>query len=231
MVIQFEHRPSDSPAVERVWRSRSDHQEWMTSVASAHWTLVAWRVGRGWRVAAQGPEATATTAPVPPGTEFVGIRLALGMRLDRPATDRIVGDAAEFSVSRHSVRIGDVTLPLPSYDDAEDLVGRLIGTNRLLRDPLVIDTLRGERVATTARTVRRHFLATAGLTAATVRQIERARAAALRIRTGEPIGEVAHELGYFDQPHLSRSLTRFVGHTAGELRSGAAEQLSVLYKT
>lgn len=203
----------------------------MTSIASAHWTLVAWRVGREWRVAAQGPEARASRAPVPPETEFVGIRLALGMRLAEPATHRIVDDAAEFSVSKHAVRIGAVTLPLPAYDDAEDLVRRLIKADRLLRDPLVIGALRGEPPATTVRTVRRHFLATAGLTSATVRQIERAREAGLRIRAGQAIADVAHELGYFDQPHLSRSLTRFLGHPAGALRDGTAGQLSLLYKT
>ncbi|GAB3759274.1 helix-turn-helix domain-containing protein [Microlunatus parietis] len=231
MAIHFEHRASDSPAIERVWRSHSDHEESMTSVASAHWTLVAWRVGREWRVAAQGPEARASTAPVPPETEFVGIRLALGMRLAQPATDRIVGDAAAFSASKHSVRIGDVTLPVPAYDDAEDLVRRLIKTERLLSDPLVINALRGEPPAASIRTVRRHFLATTGLTAATVRQIERARAAAVRIRAGQVIADVAYDLGYYDQPHLSRSLTRFLGHPAGALRDGTAGQLSLLYKT
>ena len=61
--------------------------------------------------------------------------------------------------------------------------------------------------------------------------IERVCAAAALIRTGAPIADVAHDLGYYDQPHLARSLDRFIGHTATALRNGASGQLSLLYKT
>lgn len=47
-----------------------------------------------------------------------------------------------------------------------------------------------------------------------------------------PAHAVAHRLGYFDQPHLARSLIRYVGRTATQLRASAsAEPLSLLYKT
>ncbi|WP_132214843.1 hypothetical protein [Kribbella steppae] len=78
MAIEFDDRPSESPYIERVWRSRSDAIDRMTSIATAHWTLVAWRAGRTWRVAVQGPESGATTARVP--TEEVRLH-------DRPGTD------------------------------------------------------------------------------------------------------------------------------------------------
>ena len=45
------------------------------------------------------------------------------------------------------------------------------------------------------------------------------------------IADVAHDLGYYDQPHLARSLGRFIGHTATELRTGTTGQMSLLYKT
>ena len=96
---------------------------------------------------------------------------------------------------------------------------------------MVIDVLRGWSPDITARTVRRHFLSATGLTPGGVRQIERAREAAMLIRTGAPIAGVAHDLGYYDQPHLARSLGRFIGHTATELRSKTSGQLSLLYKT
>lgn len=232
MALTFDDRPSDSPDIERVWRCRSDGVDEMTSIATAHWTLVAWRDGRDWRVAAQGPETGGTTAPVPPEAEFVGIRLSLGTALERLPTDRLVDHDAEFpDVSRHSVRIFGHTVPLPGYDDAEDLVRRLVRAGAIVRDPMVRDVLRGWQPDTSARTVRRHFLSATGLTPGVVRQIERAREAAMLIRTGAPIADVAHDLGYYDQPHLARALGRFIGHTATELRTGASGQLSLLYKT
>ena len=42
--------------------------------------------------------------------------------------------------------------------------------------------------------------------------------------------EVVHELGFYDQPHLSRALTRFIGRTATQLAQGRpAQPLSLLY--
>jgi AraC-like DNA-binding protein len=45
-----------------------------------------------------------------------------------------------------------------------------------------------------------------------------------------PILDVVHRAGYFDQPHLSRSLKRLIGMTPSEI-AGGARQLSFLYKT
>ena len=230
--IEFDDRQSESPYIERVWRSRSDAVDRMTSIASAHWTLVGWRAGRVWRVAVQGPETGATIAPVPTDTQFVGIRLSLGTTLESLPLGRLVDDGAEFAdVSRLSVRVFGHTMPLPDYDDAEDLVRRMALAGVVVRDPMVSDVLRGWSPDVSARTVRRHFARVTGLTPGAVRQIERTRAAAALIQAGAPIADVAHDLGYYDQPHLARSLDRFVGHTATALRDGTAGQLSVLYKT
>ena len=66
-----------------------------------------------------------------------------------------------------------------------------------------------------------------GLAPGAVRQIERARAAAALIQTGAPIADVAHDLGYYDQPHLARSLDRFIGHTATALRDATFDTILV----
>jgi AraC-like DNA-binding protein len=43
---------------------------------------------------------------------------------------------------------------------------------------------------------------------------------------------VAQQAGYFDHPHLSRSLRRFTGHSPTQLLDETqATQLSFLYKT
>jgi methylphosphotriester-DNA--protein-cysteine methyltransferase len=82
------------------------------------------------------------------------------------------------------------------------------------------------------RTVQRRVAAATGLTQGAIRQIERARQATILLAEGVTPLEVVNRLGYFDQPHLARSLQRFIGRTATELRrTEAAEQpLSLLYK-
>lgn len=52
------------------------------------------------------------------------------------------------------------------------------------------------------------------------------------LQAGAPIAMAAEQAGYFDHPHLSRSLRRFTGHTPAQLLDGErADQLSFLYKT
>jgi methylphosphotriester-DNA--protein-cysteine methyltransferase len=65
-----------------------------------------------------------------------------------------------------------------------------------------------------------------------VRQIERARYATTLLRQGRAILDVVYEAGYFDQPHLTRSLKRFIGLTPAQLMDRSKDvQLSFLYKT
>jgi methylphosphotriester-DNA--protein-cysteine methyltransferase len=83
------------------------------------------------------------------------------------------------------------------------------------------------------RSVQRRVALATGLTQSGIRQIERARQAAILLGEGVASLEVVNRLGYYDQPHLARSLTRFIGRTATDLcRQDVTEQpLSLLYKT
>src|SRR5690242_16302025 len=107
---------------------------------------------------------------------------------------------------------------LPDYDNAEGFVRRLVRQDVLVRDPVVAAALRDAPADVSERTVQRRFLAATGLTRGAIRQISRARQAAVLIQEGLPVHRVVYQLGYFDQPHLARSLTRFIGRTATQLR-------------
>ena len=100
----------------------------------------------------------------------------------------------------------------------------------ITRDPAVDAVVGGQPPPQSLRSVQRHFLHATGLTHRAVRQIERARYATNLLRQGTSILDTVYEAGYFDQPHLTRSLKLLVGQTPVELARGAA-QLSFLYKT
>jgi methylphosphotriester-DNA--protein-cysteine methyltransferase len=80
------------------------------------------------------------------------------------------------------------------------------------------------------RTVQRRFLQATGITQSAARQIERARYATQLLKRGDSIADTTHKAGYFDQPHLTRSLKRLIGQTPAELLRNGSE-LSYLYKT
>ena len=71
------------------------------------------------------------------------------------------------------------------------------------------------------------------LTQATARQIERARYATLLLQHGSSILDTTYEAGYFDQPHLTRSLKHFIGQTPAQIqeKSRSLPQMPFLYKT
>jgi hypothetical protein len=231
MALVFEDRPSDSRYIDRVWRSRSHDIDEMTSIATGHWTLVVWEEAGSTHAAVQGPESRATRAPVPEEASVLGIRFALGTALRRLPMDRLVDGDVQFpDVTSRGLWLAGSRWSMPDFDSAEDFVRALVRADVLVEDPVVVRVLDGQPTELSARSVRRHFLGATGLTHQAILQIERARRAASMIRDGMPVPQVTHDLGYFDHPHLARSLRRFIGHTATELRDGRGTQLSILYK-
>ncbi|MGO4534194.1 AraC family transcriptional regulator [Leifsonia sp. 2MCAF36] len=199
----------------------------MTSVARAHWDFVFWEAPDGIHAGVHGPESRATRAPVADDSEFTGIRLALGTFLAGLPVPAFVDRFVSLPVDGDAFRFGGERLRLPRFDQAEEFIEVLIRTELLLSATFQEGSVPSDR------TRQRRYLAATGLPQRTVRQIERANHAAVRLRAGEPPATVAHDVGYFDQPHLARSLRRFIGPSATELATGAHPDgpLSLLYKT
>jgi hypothetical protein len=233
MGLEIESRPSDSPYIERVWRSRSHGVGRMTSIATAHWDLVFWEQRGQVNVAVQGPESTASPAPVPEDATFFGISFSLGTSMPHLAINRLVDGSAEIpDATRGSFWLKGSAWHLPDYDNAEPFVRRMVREGVLVCDPIVAAVLGEAPPDVSGRTIQRRFVAATGLTRGAIRQIDRARRAAVLIQEGLPAHDVVHRLGYFDQPHLARSLSRYVGRTATQLSAREpSEPLSLLYKT
>ena len=81
----------------------------------------------------------------------------------------------------------------------------------------VDDVLRGRTQDLSVRSLQRRFLHVTGLTYKTIQQIDRARQAMTMLQEGRPIVDVVYEAGYFDQPHLTRSMKLFMGQTPSEI--------------
>lgn len=233
MSLGFDVRPAGIPLVDCVWRTRSSDIGELVSVASSHWHLVVGEVGGVTEVTVHGPETRARKTSVPADATWVGIRFRLGTVLhDLPVAGLVDRSLPLPEACHRSFWWKGTAWRLPTYDNAEGLVERLVREDLIGREPVVDDALSGTGEELSLRTVQRRFHAATGLPRRAVRQIERARRAAVRLREGATPAEVTHELGYYDQPHLTRSLRRFLGQRPAELadpRRGA--QLSLLYKT
>jgi AraC-like DNA-binding protein len=81
----------------------------------------------------------------------------------------------------------------------------------------VDDVLNGQNADLSLRSLQRRFLYVTGMTYKMIQQIDRARQALSLLQSGVPIPETAYQVGYFDQPHLTRSLKLFAGQTPAQI--------------
>lgn len=232
MFLDFEDRVSDSPFVERVWRSNSERGGPFLSIAAANFEIAVSRVGGRTFLTLRGPETKATTIVCPPGGEWLGIRFKLGTFMPQltPEQLRDHNDVTLPDASSRSFWLNGSAWQYPDFDNAEDFVARLARNGIITREPAVDAVARDERPTRSLRTIQRRFLRATGLTHRTVQQIERARYATNLLRQGSSILDTTHEAGYFDQAHLTRSLKHLIGQTPREISLGRT-QLSFLYKT
>jgi AraC-like DNA-binding protein len=232
MFLHFDDRPSDSPFVERVWRSHSDRAGTFLSVAASRFEMAVTRLRGGTFLTLRGPETTPTIGECPAAGEWLGIRFTLGTYMPRLAPGELSDrrDVTLPDASGRSFWLDGSAWDYPTFDNAEAFVARLVRQGIITRDPVVEAVLRGQERRQSLRSDQRHFLRATGLTCRAVRQIERARHAACLLRQGTSILDTVHDAGYFDQAHLTRSLRHLIGQTPAAIARGT-RQLSLLYKT
>jgi hypothetical protein len=240
-IAGLEYRLSDSPYVEGVYRvaPNGGHggfaPERMVSVVNSNWELLVWASDGVTTVSVRGPETRPTVVPLGGGLgSTFGVIFRHGAFLrNLPVGGLVDGSVSSPYTTPRSFVLQGSEWEIPTYENAETFVERLVRAGLLVRDPLVTDVVAGERpVLVTPRSVQRRVAAATGLTQGMIRQIERARQATMLLRHGVAATEVVHLVGYHDQPHLARSLTRFVGRTATQLRRPTTgEMVSLLYKT
>ena len=234
MDLVADERASDSPYVENVWRSRSEEGGTFISMAINQWQLVVTRHQGKVRVTVRGPETKSTPAYCPDDAEFFGILFKFGTFMPQlPARTLVDADMDLPDASRNSFWFDSSAWEIPNFDNADTFVNRLVRNGLLVREPIVDAALQGQlNDDLSIRTAQRRYLQATGLTQTTTRQIERARYATRLLKQGTSILDTVYEAGYFDQPHLTRSLKYLVGQTPAQIMdTGRAERLSFLYKT
>jgi AraC-like DNA-binding protein len=231
-IVFDEDRPSDSPFVERVWRCHSERGGDFLSVASSHWEMVVTRLAGETTLTIRGPETKATTVHCPANGEWLAIRFKTGTFMPRLPVSRLIDgrDVTLPQTGRRSFRLDGASFELPTFDNAETLVARLVKAGLIAHDRAVAAALAGEPQALSRRSAQRHFLQATGITRCALRQIERARYATNLLRRGVSIADTVEEAGFFDQAHLTRSLRRLIGSTPAGIAL-REQQLSFLYNT
>ena len=218
MFPDFDIRPSDSPLVERVWRSHSERAGSFTAIFAVCWSMVVSKYNGRIALSIHGPGTGATCKDFPPEIEWVGIDFKLGTFMPHlPPTSIVNWNRTLPQASEHTFWLGDSAWQFPNYENADTFVDRLGREGLLTNDPAVTAIYQGQSPKMSLRSVQYRFLLSTGLSQRTIRQIERARYVATLLKQGVSILDAVYEAGYSDQAHLTRSLKHFIGHTPAEI--------------
>jgi AraC-like DNA-binding protein len=220
MTILFEERASDSPYVALVQRGRTAQDGRVLRPAESHWHMVLLRYEGETRFLVVGPWTTTGVLSYPGGAELLWIKLKPGTFLSHLPAQSIVNKEMPLpQATNHTFWLHGSAWQFPDYDNVETFVERLARQETLLHDPVVSAALQDQPQTLSQRTIRHRFLQATGMTQSHIRQIERARRAETLLRRGMSILDTVYEAGYFDQPHLTRALKRWIGYTPSQIIS------------
>jgi hypothetical protein len=214
----YEARPSDSPYVESVTRGVTEGHGSTIRPAEICWHMVLVKYQGQAQLLLTGPLSASGVVDFVEGLELLWIKFKLGAFLPHlPPRQLLDANTPLPEAGSRSFWLNASAWELPDFENADTFVGRLAREGALAFDPLVSAVLQGRRPSVPARTLRHRFERATGLSQGRIRQFERAQQAAARLRQGETILDTVHAEGYFDQPHLTRALKRWVGHTPAQL--------------
>lgn len=215
--IPYEARLSDSPFVEMIWHGHAETDGIPDCPADVFWYLRFLRRNGKISVTVQGPTTKATPVSYLKGDEFLGIRFKPGVFMPHLPLITVTDGMLNLSEDAHKTFwLAGSTWEIPTYENADVLVARLFRTGLLEYDPVIGAALEGQSTEMTLRSVQLRFLRATGLSHKVIQQVERVRYAGVLLEQGTPITEVVFKAGYFDQPHLTRSMRRFFGQTPAQ---------------
>jgi AraC-like DNA-binding protein len=222
----FDEKPSQSPFVEKIWRTQSDRSGSFISAAASHWEMVVTRHNGKTTLTMRGPETKATSADCPADAEFFGIVFKLGTFMPHLPLRKLLDrkDMTLPEATSQSFWLHGSAWQLPTFENADTFVARLVREELLVREPVVGAVLQNRPLELSLRSVQRRFLRATGLTRGILDQIQRAHETVALLEQGFSIADAVYHTGYADQPHLTRSLKRFIGQTPGQiLRASPSE--------
>ena len=142
MLLTFNEKLSDSPLIERVWRSQSHSAGVFLSMAMSHFEIAVTRHRGQSFLTVRGPETKATPADCP----------------------------CESAARHESVVLAEwLGVGLSGFRNAETFVARLARKGMITRDPVVHAALEGGSRSLPIRSTQRHFLRATGITHRTFR--------------------------------------------------------------
>ena len=217
MSLIYEERLSDSPYVELITHGRTVGNSFTIRPSEINWHMVFVKHNGGLQPLLVGPLTSSGEVSFVEGVELLWVKFKLGTFMPHlPVRNFLDVETLMPEASSKSFWLKSSAWQIPNYENVDTFVDRLVQDDVLVRDPLVSAALQDQVPEMASRTVRHRFLRATGLTQNHILQFERAQQAAALLEQGISILDVVYQLGYYDQPHLTRSMKRFFGKTPAQ---------------
>jgi AraC-like DNA-binding protein len=224
MIVISEERLVESPYIEWVARGHTAADGFEMRPAGYNWHLIFTQHEGILRTLVVGALEEARPLSYVAGAESLWIRFKVGTYLPHlPASVTLNQEISLPDASGSNFWLNSKAWDIPNFENVETFVEHLVRAGALTSDPFIDAALRDELADTSERTIRYRFQHIIGLRQNHIRQIQRAQRAVELLHRGHAIIDTAYELGYADQPHLTRSLKRLLGYTPRELMASALQ--------
>lgn len=218
MTIVYEEHLTDSPYIDSLTHGHTISDGGTIRPAENNWHLILQKLNGSASMLLVGPWSAAGVVTWEAGAELMWIRLKLGVFMPHLPTRQFLNSETTLpEASENHFWLKGSAWQFPTHANADIFVNRLVREQVLECDPLVDAALNDHLPKVSSRTVRHRFLHATGLTQSHIRQMQRAQQAAALLAQGASTLDTVHRLGYFDQPHLTRSLKQFIGYTPGQI--------------
>jgi hypothetical protein len=209
---------SDSGFIEKAWQSHSVPEPEFMSIATSHWHIVVTAQNDRRRLMLRGPETRATVTAIPADTEFFGIVFKLGTFTPAMPLARLVDRTLALpAATRSPVWLDGSRWEIPTPDNADVFVNRLVRQGIVVRDAVVADACRSDVEEVPTRTLQRR-VARNGPDAPHDQANRAGGGGRGGARQGREACRRGFPLGYADQAHLIRSVKRFMGQTPAQVQ-------------
>ncbi len=214
--LVWKERTSALEFIASVWTCNASEITSRTVLADPCTSIILVKSTDSSEILLRGPETKPRDEILMPGYTWTAIRLQPGVRLKNFSAEQFTDSFLTVPVGGNAqFQYEGVALPLPSFNNAEQLVEQMQALG--LISGQVVDSKERPRQGLSSKSYSRLVKRTTGLSPYKLHQLQRIHEALQLLKQGAPATNVAADLGFVDQAHLTRAAKQFLGHTPKEL--------------
>jgi AraC-like DNA-binding protein len=220
MTQKHSRRSSSHPWIDAVWQTVCLTDGTYRATPDGSWDLI-------FRVTPDKPSVVFLTGqgkepvdvPYTAGEHGIVISFAAHVYVtqDKPTTAH--AGLRFLPINEDGFVLKGVELPLPTFLNAEHLTDKMVEANLLQSDDLVAKAFTANPKAASKRAAQERFKKVTGITQQDFQLIRRAQEAVRRLKSGDKPATVAVDLGYTDQPHMTKSIKKIMGSLPSNLEA------------